>query len=321
MMRLCVCLVCMLLLLSGCGEPPRAVLRVGVSPWVGYDPLVLAGELGLVDARRVRVVEVGSSSESLRGLRNGVLEAAALTLDEALRLADEGMAIRIVALLSLSDGADAVVARPPVATPADLRGKRIAVEDSAVGALVLARVLQAGKLERGDVSVLRVEASRQRIAAGSGNVDAVVAYEPIASLLRADGARTIFDSRRMPGEIVGLLVVCEGVLAERGDDVVELLAGWERGLAALRADTAGHAALLAPGIDLTAEQYHAILGGLTFLTLGDSVASFEGRAPAIAAAGRRTAESLREMGLIHGSGDWSALLAAEPARQALGGAR
>ncbi|WP_291067025.1 hypothetical protein [Hydrogenophaga sp.] len=37
--------------LSACGQPtPQAALKVGLSNWVGHDPLVLAREQGFTDA-------------------------------------------------------------------------------------------------------------------------------------------------------------------------------------------------------------------------------------------------------------------------------
>ena len=100
--------------LMACSEPPQPPLVVGLNTWVGYDPLVLARDRGLADARQVKVVELISSAEALRHLRNGLLDAAGLTMDEALRLVDSGFDVRIVALLDTSAGADVVVAAPQV---------------------------------------------------------------------------------------------------------------------------------------------------------------------------------------------------------------
>ena len=114
--------------LTACQPAPVPPLKVGMNPWVGYDPLVLARDKGLLDTRQVKVVELASSSETLRHFRNGLLDGAALTLDETLRLADEGVDVRIVAMLSASAGADVVVARPGIRTPEQLRGHKLAVE-------------------------------------------------------------------------------------------------------------------------------------------------------------------------------------------------
>lgn len=66
-----------LLALQACNPAPNPPLIVGMNAWVGYDPLVLARDQKLLDAQQVKVVELSSSSETLRHFRNGLLDAAA----------------------------------------------------------------------------------------------------------------------------------------------------------------------------------------------------------------------------------------------------
>jgi NitT/TauT family transport system substrate-binding protein len=289
-------------LLSACGAPPPPPTRIAVNPWVGYDPLVLAREHGLLDAGQVKVVELMSSSESQRALRNGLTEAAALTLDEVLRLADEGVPLRIVALLSDSHGADAVMARPQIQTPVQLKGKRIALEETALGVLVLDRLLAAGGLVREDVITLHAEAAMHPAMLTSGKVDAVITFEPMRSQLLQQGFRDIFDSRRMPGEIVDVLAARADLAAARSE---ALRAAWEAGRQALLADPGAAAAMLAPGVDLTPAQYRATLEGLRFLTPADNAvrltaAGLERDAGALA-------RHLQARGLLRRPPDWRAL--------------
>jgi NitT/TauT family transport system substrate-binding protein len=306
------------MLVAGCGEPPPLPLSVGINPWVGYDPIVLAREHRYIDRDRIRVLELSSSTETLRTLRNGLLDAAALTLDEALRLADEGAAIRIVAVLNVSTGADAVVARAPINTPSQLKGKRIGVEDSAGGALVLARMMQAGRLRQNDLLLLRIEASQQEGALRGGWVDAIVTFEPMKSRLQGEGYRVIFDSRQMPDEIVSVLVVRADVLEQRFDDVVELLAGWERGVVALR-DSPDHAAeLFAPGVRLAPEQYLATLKSQRFTPPAESARLLGGSPAPLAERHAKLGTLLVKLGMLSRPPEWSALLSGSAAAAAAG---
>jgi NitT/TauT family transport system substrate-binding protein len=302
-----------LLSLAACGEKPQPALRVGVNPWVGYDPLVLARDERLFDTTRVRVVELASSSESMRNLRNGLLDAAALTLDEALRLADEGLDLRIVAVLGESNGADALLADPMLHEPPELAGKRIGVESGAVGALVLGRVLQHAGLEERDITVVALEAARHERALRDGHVDAIVTFEPIRGRLEAAGYRVLFDSRQMPGEIVDVLALRSTVLDARPDDVAETLRAWERGRISLEAAPEATAVMLARGTDLTANQYLDTLEGLTLRGLRDSVALLGGHPPALATGHTRLVAELLRLGLIRREPDWASLLTAEVA--------
>lgn len=296
------------LFLSACGVPPEPPVRVSVNPWVGYDPLVLARERGLLDSERVKVVELMSNSESQRALRNGLTEAAALTLDEALRLADSGVPLRIVALLSDSHGADAVLARPEISTPAQLKGKRIALEKTALGALVLDRLLAAGGLSQAEVTTLHAEAAMHADLLASGKVDAVITFEPMKSQLLGQDFRVIFDSRQMPGEIVDVLVARPDLSHER---IEALRAAWEVGRQALFANPDDAAALLAPGVDLTPKEYLATLHGLRFLTPEDNATRLS--ATALARGTAAQISHLQHLGLLRRAPDWLALTTAKAA--------
>jgi len=306
-----------MMFLAGCSEAPPLPLSVGVNPWIGNDPIVFAYERRYVDRSRVKVVELASSSQALRTLDNGLLDAAALTLDEALRLADKGAAIRIVAVLAMSRGADAVVARSPITRPAQLKGKRIGIEDGAAGRLMLARMMETSPLRSNDVLLLRLEASQQEDALRDGWVDAIVTFEPMKSRLQGDGYQVIFDSSAMPGEIIDVLVVRADVLERRLGDVVDLLAGWQRGVTALHTTPEAFADLLAPSTSLTPAQYRAALDGLTFVTLEQSTELLSGQPAPFVARHTGLAELMVDLEMIDGPPDWPALIADTAARAAV----
>lgn len=89
--------------------------------WVGYT----IGRVCHVSAGRSTVSTAWcSNTESQRALHNGFLDAAGFTPDEALRLADVGVPLKIVAALDVSQGCDAVLARSRIASPVQLRGRR-----------------------------------------------------------------------------------------------------------------------------------------------------------------------------------------------------
>lgn len=301
----------MLVLFAACQPVHQAPLKVGMNAWVGYDPLALARDQGLLDVRQVKVIELSSGSETQRNFRNGLLDAAALTLDESLRLADEGLDVRIVAVLSASAGADLVLAGPSVTTPQDLRGKTIAVEGTTVGALVLKRLLEAGQLQPTDVTVRNLEASQHLAALKAGRVDAAVSYESLAGAMREAGYRPIFDSRAMPGDIMDVLVVRAHTLTSRPQEVATLVSGWQRGLLALQQQPESSARLLAPGVGLTAADYLATLKGVHFFTARQSVELLSGRPKRLGQQAEGLGLTLQAMGLIRDTPDWGGLLAEE----------
>ncbi|WP_304852356.1 ABC transporter substrate-binding protein [Hydrogenophaga sp.] len=302
--------------LAACHEAPQPPIAVGVNTWVGYDPLVLARDRGLADARQLKVVELISTAEVLRHLRNGLLDAAGMTMDEALRLKDSGVDVRIVALLDTSAGADVVLAAPHIKNLQALRGESIAVEDATVGTLMLERLLQRAKLKRDDVTVVRMDATQHITALESDRVAAAVSYAPVDVALRASGYRPIFDSRQMPGEIVDLLVVRTDVLRERPQAVDALLNAWAAGLESMQKHPSSAAASLAPGADLSPEQYLSVQRGLRFYTPAESLELLQGDPPALAQQGESVAWLLQELNLLSAQPVWAALIDTAPAVRA-----
>lgn len=279
-----------------------------MNPWVGYDPLVLARDRGLTDPRQLGVVELPSASETLRHLRNGLLDAATLTLDETLRLADSGVDVRIVAMLDASDGGDVVMAAPRISSLALLKGEFIAVEDSGVGALLLQRMLQKAGLSRADVRVTNLEVAQHLAALQSGSVAAAVSFEPLAGSMEVAGFQRIFDSSQIPGEILDVLVVRTEVLQQRPEAVDALLRAWYSGLNVFQLDTPGAAQSLALGTDLSPKAYEAVLGGLVFYSQEASERELSGNPAPLVAQASNVANALVDIGLIRRPPRWEQLI-------------
>lgn len=198
--------------LVGCARH-EPLLRVASNIWPGYALMHAAQSLGRFDPSRIRLIEMPSSSDVVLALASGAIEAGAVTLDELLAARADGLDLVAVLVFDESRGGDAVIARPEVRGLADLAGRRIGVEQSAVGALVLQAMLRSAGLRLDQVEPVvltvaeHVEAWRER------RVDALVSFEPALSQMLALGGRRVFDSRSMPGAIVDVLAVRRPVLA------------------------------------------------------------------------------------------------------------
>jgi len=247
--------------IAGVVRVPDRPLRVGANFWIGYEPLRLVS--GTSGTAAPRVVELRSTSAVLEGLRAGTLDAAALTIDEAVRHSGPDLALAIVLVLDRSQGADAVLARPSAGrVPAP--GARIAVETESVGALLLARFLDASGLTEREVRIVDMPASAHDSAFASAAVDYLVTYEPHVSALERRGATRVFDSRQMGGDVVDVLVVRKDVLATRSGDVGGMVAGWYRGLERMRRTIANDPSDIERRLDLPSGGSNAILRGLAF---------------------------------------------------------
>jgi NitT/TauT family transport system substrate-binding protein len=283
------------LLAISAGPPPQPPLKVAMGPWLGYDPLILQRERDALPSA-LRLVELGSATDVQTALRDGRVEAAAVTLDEALRLQRHLADLRVVAVLSESRGADGILLRSGLDPAQGLRGRRVLVEDSAVGGLMLAAALEAEGLQPGEVQVtyLRVQHLERRWVEGAGDV--LVAYEPLLSRQRAAGDTLLRSTRDLPGLVYDVLVARESARAQRATQLDALLAAWSESLPAFQPPDQLPLHLLLPGTGLDARDYRSALAGIDFFNLQRSQALLTGADPALVELLPRMAALLRSRG-------------------------
>lgn len=114
---------------------------MGTNVWPGYEGFHYAEHLGYYDRRQIEVLTFPSSVEAMRAFRNGDLDLVAVTADESFQLIQDEQDPRIILVIDVSHGADAILARPGISHPGDLRGKRVGVEMNAVGVYMLSKGL------------------------------------------------------------------------------------------------------------------------------------------------------------------------------------
>ncbi|MBV1786890.1 ABC transporter substrate-binding protein [Marinobacterium sp. D7] len=246
-------LVTLALSMLGCNDSPHPPLKIGTNVWPGYEPLYLSRELGYLDRKQGQLVELLSASEVIRAYRNGALDVAALTLDELLLLREGGIAAQVLLITDTSYGADAIIARE-ARTVAELKGQRIGVETNALGAYMLSRALNRAGLTSSDVEIVSLEANQHEEAFLRGSVDAVVTFEPMRSRLLESGGVEVFNSRRIPDEVIDLLVVRPEIVENRPEQLAQLLDVWFRSVDYLTTQPAKAHALMSTRLRLTPEQ-------------------------------------------------------------------
>lgn len=292
--------------LSGC-SPAAPALRVALNGWIGYSPFFLAQELGHVPETAVRLVEFPSNTASMMALVNGEVMAAALTLDELLLVREGGLDARAALVFDESAGADVLMVRPGIGGLSGLRGKRIGVESTAVGALMMARALEAAQLAPTDVVKVPLTADQHLAAYAARDIDAVITFEPMASRLRALGARPLLDSSSFPGLIVDVLAVSPRLHAAQSEQLRLLLNGHFLALQHLRVNPANAARLLASHQQLPAE---AVLTAFNGIRLADAAANrgwLGGQNPGLGASARAVGQSMVQAHLLQRPPDTGSL--------------
>ncbi|MDX8405306.1 MAG: ABC transporter substrate-binding protein [Mariprofundus sp.] len=269
-------LILMAACLSGCPTEAPHLLKVGSNQWPGYEPLFLARDLGLYNDQQIKLVELPSSTESLDLLHEGLLDAAALTLDEALHAIDKGVGLTIVLILDQSNGADVLMGRPEISRLSAIKGKRVGVESTAVGAVMLAGALQAAGLTEAEIQPVYLTVDEHVAAYERGDVDAVVTFEPSKTRLLADGAHVLFDSSRIAGRIIDVLAVRTAVMAQYSQQLQQLVDGYFAARAYMDKHEEAAAARMAPRLAISGEELKIALQGLSLPDIRENRQWMEG---------------------------------------------
>ncbi len=269
-----------LALLASCGKVPSEPLRIASSPWPGYEPIYLARDLGYLP--EANVFELPSSDITLESFRNRSADMATLTLDETLELLSAGVKLRILFVMDGSNGADAVMARPEVSTLADLKGRRISVENIPLGVYMLSRTLNAAKLNREDVTVIPSPENKHPEMYRQGKADAFITFDPYKAQLAAMGAHVIFDSSQIPNEIFDLMVVHEEVYLARKKEVCNVAHQWFRSQGYMKQFPEDASNRIAKRLGVSAREYQSMVSGITTPDMSENLRLLAGKAPAIA---------------------------------------
>ena len=283
--------------LVGCAAP-RMPVQVALNAWVGYALLHLATEMDYLSEREVRLQEFPSNTASMMALVNGQVPAAALTLDELLLVREGGVDARAVLVFDESHGADVVLAHPSVARLSQLRGRRIGVESTALGAVVLAKLLEAAGLNAADVVKVPLTADQHVAAYARREVDVVITFEPMASRLRSLGAQVLLDSTRLPGLILDVLAVRADALPGQHDAWRHLLQGYFRAFEHRQAQPEVAARLMAPHQQLSPEEVMKALEGIALSDLAGNHGWLGGTQPRLLKSAEMVGRLMHEARLL-----------------------
>ena len=247
------------LTVAGCGGSDPGPLRVGVSSFPPYELMVLARESGYFKEAGVdvRLVEFDDLSDAQRAYEQGKLDGLATTLVEVLVTRNStARDLRVLRVISASEGADVILAGADVRRVADLRGRKVAIEIGSLSHFMLARALERAGMLLTDVTVVSTAQDAMETALVRGEVSAIVTYPPNATRMRADPRwHVLFSSLEIPDEVVDVYAFDQRALLRRGRDLQAFFSAVDRAFQRLGADRLGSCRIMAPRAHIGAEAF------------------------------------------------------------------
>ena len=179
-------------------------LKIGYSDWPGWVAWEIAIEKQWFKEAGVDVVfEWFDYVASMDAYAAGKLDAVSMTNGDALVTGATGAKSVMILINDYSNGNDMVVAKPGISSVKDLKGKKVGVEIGFVGHLLLLNALEKNGLTESDVELVTVPTNETPQVLASGEVDAVVAWQPSSgqALNLVPGSTAIYTSADEPGLI------------------------------------------------------------------------------------------------------------------------
>jgi NitT/TauT family transport system substrate-binding protein len=209
-------LVGMIFLLGSAGSEALAAqkFRVAWSHYTGWEPWAYADHAGILKkwadkyGIEIELMLVNDYIESINLYTAGHFAACVMTNMDALTIPAVG-GVDSTALITgdFSNGNDGIVLKTGTHVK-DLKGKKILLVELSVSHYLLARGLDMAGMSERDVTVVNTSDADIGAAFINDSKGAAVTWNPILMQARnAPNTNLVFDSSRIPGEIIDMMVV------------------------------------------------------------------------------------------------------------------
>jgi NitT/TauT family transport system substrate-binding protein len=257
--------------------PVRAEITLGVNDWVGYVAWYIAQEKGFFKKHGadVKLVWQDGVGDSLDKFAKGQLDANAQPWTDTLIHISQKVPLKTILTIDHSAGADALMVGPQIQKLADLKGKKIALEEVAIMQFLTETALGKAGLSGKDVRFMNMPAPDAAKALMDGKVDAAAVWNPFVNDIQVSRkGRPLFSSKDVPGLISDVVVVSEKSLKEKRAGYVGMIRAWYDVEKFLRDNRDEAITIMAKVVKQTPEKYRIFLSGARFLNEKDNADAF-----------------------------------------------
>jgi len=245
----------LLALAAVAAQPGRAAeksaFNVAWSIYVGWMPWDYADRSGILKkwadkyGIKIKLTQVNDYVESINQYTAGTFDACDMTNMDMLTIPAAG-GVDSTALIvgDFSNGNDGVVLKGNGKTLKDIKGQRVNLVELSVSHYLLVRALSGIGLRERDLKIINTSDADVVAAFAAPASTAVVTWKPqLSAVLATPNVELVFDSSKIPGEIIDLMVVNTATLQANPKLGKALVGAWYETLALMnRNDPSGRAA-------------------------------------------------------------------------------
>jgi NitT/TauT family transport system substrate-binding protein len=212
----------------------KKTFKVAWSIYVGWMPWDYADQSGILEkwadkyGIEIKLTQINDYVESINQYTAGAFDACVMTNMDMLTIPSAG-GVDSTALIvgDFSNGNDGVVLKGKGRKLADIKGQAVNLVELSVSHYLLARGLTSVGLAERDIKVVNTSDADIVGAFNAADSTAVVTWKPqLAEVQKMPNVSPVFDSSRIPGEIIDLMVVNSAALKASPELGKALVGAW-----------------------------------------------------------------------------------------------
>lgn len=258
-------------------EKDLVPLTIAYSTWVGDGPFYIARDKGYFEENGLdvdlKIVDDESTFASLMG--SGSVQALGHVIDREVINYSKGIDETVVLAYDQSSGGDGIVASEEIESPADLKGKTVALNKSSTSYFYFLTVLEEAGLKEEDVTIKDMDADSAGTSFVQGQVDAAVTWEPwLTNANQRDGGHLLCSSADYPNTIVDVVTMSNSFLKDNPDAASGFVKAWNE---AVKWYNDGNQEegnkIMADGLSIDLDDFESQVKGVTWYA-GDDLKKF-----------------------------------------------
>src|SRR5271170_2806228 len=229
----------------------KSTFNVAWSIYVGWMPWAYADQSGILRkwatkyGLKIKLTQVNDYVESINQYTAGTFDACVMTNMDMLTIpAAGGVDSTAVIVGDFSNGNDGVVLKGQGKKLEDIKGQKVNLVELSVSHYLLVRGLTSVGMRERDLKIINTSDADIVAAFSTPSSTAVVTWKPqLSAVMAVPNTQLVFDSSKIPGEIMDLMVVNSAALKANPNLGKALVGAWYETLAVMfKGDTAGKAA-------------------------------------------------------------------------------
>jgi len=241
-------------------------IRVGHFSWPGYGFLYVNQHHQLSPDLNFEFTIIEDPVQLFALLGTNKLDVVFSTIEFGPILAAEDMGSKLVALSNLGYGSDDIIVHPDIKSPADLRGKQVAVLEGGLSHIMMGIWLEQNGVKWDEVEMVNLVAGDAAAAMMSGKVAAAELWAPFNSevLENLPGSRSVANSLETQwlenGLIADAIFMSNDLLDNRRDLAIKALQAIYKGVEHWRTNSEVDNKVIAEAVGFPIEDVDAIIG-------------------------------------------------------------